>query len=63
MSAGEALLLDGHLIRLAVPLQLGHKLARRAIAEGEAVTKYGCPMGHAMAANRPWGPRPPAQYP
>jgi altronate dehydratase len=34
--------------RAAIPL--GHKLARRAIAAGEAVRKYGQPIGGATAA-------------
>ena len=50
IEVGEALLLDGQAVRMAVPLRLGHKLARRAIADGEAVVKYGAPIGYATCA-------------
>lgn len=50
---GEALLLGGQVVRLAVPLQLGHKIARRAIAAGEAVTKHGAPIGYATSGIHP----------
>ena len=29
------------------PVELGHKVARRDIAQGEVIYKYGCPMGSA----------------
>ena len=35
---------------LRAPIPLGHKLARRAIAAGAAVRKYGEPIGGARAA-------------
>lgn len=53
VAAGEALLLDGVQVILAGPLRLGHKLACRAIAEDEAILKYGFPIGYATAAIRP----------
>ncbi len=53
VAAGEVMLLDGGSVRLAVPLRLGHKLARRAIAEGEPVIKYGFPIGFASSAITP----------
>ena len=53
VAAGETLLLDGVEAILTVPLRLGHKLACRAIAEGEAVVKYGFPIGYATAPIRP----------
>lgn len=53
VAAGEPLLLDGQVVRPAVPLRLGHKLARRAIADGEAVIKYGAPIGYATCAIMP----------
>lgn len=53
IEAGETVMLEG--LRVTVPerLGLGHKLARRAIAPGEKVVKYGAPIGsatHAIAA-------------
>ena len=51
--AGEALLLDGRHVRPAETLRLGHKLARRAIALGEAVVKYGAPIGYATCVINP----------
>ena len=34
-------------LRLLAPVPLGHKVARRAIARGEAIRKYGAPIGEA----------------
>lgn len=53
VEAGQALSLDGQVVRMSVPLRLGHKLARRAIADGEAVIKYGAPIGYATCAIAP----------
>lgn len=53
IGAGEQVLVDGHAVCLDGPLHLGHKLARRAIADGEAVVKYGAPIGYATAAILP----------
>ena len=50
VAVGEALLLEGRLVRLAAPLRLGHKLARRDIAPDDAIIKYGCPIGFATCA-------------
>jgi altronate dehydratase len=36
-------------IALGGPVPLGHKVARRAIARGEAIRKYGAPIGEATA--------------
>jgi SAF domain len=47
LAAGTALLLEGHEIVLAKDVQRGHKLARRAIAPGDKVLKYGAPIGSA----------------
>ncbi len=44
---GEPLLIDGGLVIAPVTAGLGHKLARRAIARGEKVIKYGVPIGRA----------------
>ncbi len=34
-------------IALPAPVPLGHKVARRAIGRGEAIRKYGAPIGEA----------------
>lgn len=47
IAAGEALVLDGVAVPLAAPLSIGHKLARRDIAAGEKILKYGAPIGSA----------------
>jgi altronate hydrolase len=39
--------LDGIIARESIPV--GHKVALRAVAAGENVTKYGAPIGHATA--------------
>jgi hypothetical protein len=36
-------------LHLPAPVPLGHKVARRAIARGEAIRKYGAPIGEATA--------------
>ena len=47
--AGETVAVAGAKVRVARDLPLGHKLARRAIAAGEKVVKYGAPIGSATA--------------
>src|SRR4029079_7590031 len=47
---GERFLLDGAGIVAAQNLPLGHKVARRPIAAGDKVLKYGVPIGTATAA-------------
>jgi hypothetical protein len=48
LTAGETILLDGGPARVDADVGLGHKIARRAIAAGEKVLKYGAPIGSAM---------------
>ena len=48
--AGERFLLDGATLTAAEDLPLGHKVARRAIAAGDKVLKYGAPIGTATSA-------------
>ena len=48
LAADETLMLDGTAIRLAQPVARGHKFALRPIAAGEAIIKYGLPIGHAL---------------
>ena len=47
---GEPFVLDGREYRFACKLGLGHKVARRPIALGEKVLKYGVPIGSATRA-------------
>jgi hypothetical protein len=50
--AGETILVSGMKVELPADLPIGHKLARRDIAAGEKVVKYGAPIGSATAAIR-----------
>ncbi len=47
--AGEAFRVGGGTVTPAADLPLGHKVARRAIRKGEKITKYGAPIGSAVA--------------
>ncbi len=47
IAAGTELLIEGQMTVLATDLELGHKLARRDIAAGEKITRYGLPIGSA----------------
>jgi len=52
LPAGEAVARVGEVtetIALPAPVPLGHKVARRAIACGETIRKYGAPIGEATA--------------
>lgn len=53
LKAGETLTLDGVTLVIRKSIAVGHKLAARAIAEGELIVKYGCPIGTATAAIDP----------
>ena len=53
LKAGETLTLDGVALQIRKNLAVGHKLAARAIAKGELIVKYGCPIGTATAAIDP----------
>jgi altronate dehydratase len=48
--AGETIAVSGFAVTIPEDLPLGHKLARRDIAVGEKVIKYGAPIGSATAA-------------
>lgn len=43
--AGDRLTIGGQTVIAAADLPLGHKVARRAIAVGEKILKYGAPIG------------------
>lgn len=45
LKAGEVVVLDGETFIVPRAIAVGHKLAARAIAEGETIIKYGCPIG------------------
>ena len=52
LEAGEAIARCGEALaalQLGAPVPLGHKVARRAIAPGEHVRKYGAVIGEATA--------------
>jgi (2R)-sulfolactate sulfo-lyase subunit alpha len=43
--AGQPLVIDGGTVTADADIDTGHKLARRALAAGEIVYKYGAPIG------------------
>ena len=45
LSAGERIVLDGHALTVERDIAVGHKLAARDIAAGDAIVKYNCPIG------------------
>jgi hypothetical protein len=47
--AGEAFAVEGEAVTVPADLPLGHKVARRAIAAGDKIVKYGAPIGSATA--------------
>jgi altronate dehydratase len=50
--AGAAVPLDDAQITLIDAVPMGHKAAVAAIAAGEKIVKYGCPIGSAVRAIR-----------
>jgi len=48
LRAGETVVLDGVALTVGRNIAVGHKLAARAIAKGEVIVKYGCPIGTAI---------------
>ena len=53
LKAGETVTLDGTAITIARNIAVGHKFAARAIAKGEIILKYSCPIGTAICAIAP----------
>jgi hypothetical protein len=53
LKAGETVMLDGVALRVSRHVAVGHKLAARAIAKGETILKYSCPIGVATRAIAP----------
>jgi hypothetical protein len=50
LEPGDELLMGDTRATVAVRLPLGHKVAARAIHEGEKIIKYGAPIGSAKCA-------------
>ena len=50
LTAGEAFTLDGATVVLTRDIAVGHKIAAGAIAAGERIFKYNCPIGRATRA-------------
>jgi hypothetical protein len=50
IDAGEIVTLETGQALVPTRLGLGHKIARRAIAAGERIVKYGAPIGSATEA-------------
>jgi altronate dehydratase small subunit len=46
LNAGDTLEIEGERVALAKTIELGHKVARRALAKDEKVVRYGAPIGH-----------------
>ena len=46
--AAESFMIEGSQIVLPVDLPIGHKVARREIARGAKIVKYGAPIGSAL---------------
>lgn len=45
LERGQRLEMDGQIVTVAEPIAAGHKVALQAIRAGEAVMKYGSPIG------------------
>jgi len=50
IAAGERVEIDGDSLVIPAPVELGHKLARRALAPDTRVLKYGAPIGSMKTA-------------
>jgi hypothetical protein len=50
ISAGERVEVDGESFTMPVSIELGHKLARRALEADTRVLKYGAPIGSMKAS-------------
>ena len=50
IAQGEFVEMDGETFSMPVAIELGHKLARRALAAHTRVLKYGAPIGSMKAA-------------
>src|SRR5687768_13820384 len=50
IAAGERVVIDGESLAMPAVVELGHKLARRALAAEARVLKYGAPIGSMKVA-------------
>lgn len=50
IAAGEFVEIDGERLTIPAAVELGHKLARRALAADTRVLKYGAPIGSMKSA-------------
>ncbi|MEO8754722.1 MAG: UxaA family hydrolase, partial [Casimicrobiaceae bacterium] len=50
LRAGEPLTLDGRALIIDRDIAVGHKIAAHAIAAGDTILKYNCPIGIATQA-------------
>ncbi|MEX3950019.1 UxaA family hydrolase [Paraburkholderia sp. EG287B] len=46
LAAGETVEIEGERVTLAKTIELGHKVARRALEQDEKVLRYGARIGH-----------------
>ena len=53
LKAGETVTLDGIALTVNRNIPVGQKLAAQAIAQGEVILKYGCPIGTALSPIAP----------
>lgn len=53
IAAGQALTIDGEAVTATSDVAVGHKIARRALAAGDKVLKYGAPIGSMKATAAP----------
>jgi len=50
LAKGQSVIIDGAACTVDRDIAVGHKLAARAIAAGETIVKYSCPIGIATQA-------------
>ena len=48
--AGQLIMVEDQTLTLPTAIPVGHKIARKAIAQGEKILKYGANIGSATAA-------------
>ncbi|CAG4898402.1 UxaA family hydrolase [Paraburkholderia gardini] len=50
LEAGSEVMIEGERVTLAKTIDLGHKVARRALVQDEKVLRYGAVIGHVTEA-------------